>query len=307
MASAPQTGQAAEPAPWKESYRREELLEVACPICGSHEGRDVAREFGIAIASCGRCGLVYTRTPLRDAQAHYAVAPDAMLAKYEPIFAGTRPHPRDPNYREHVAFLNELQPPGDLLDVGSHCGFFLRVARAHGWRTTGVEPSATSAALARERFGLDVREGFLEQARLPGRAYDVVTLTDVLEHVSRPAELLAEVRRVLRPGGRVFVKVPNARYVLAKHRVLRWARRATADVFDAREHLVYYSSATLSRLLQDSGFEVERLAVPSPIQAGGRLRRALRGGSVWLARRVPGGHRLPLAADIVALGRVRDE
>src|SRR4051812_2700778 len=105
MAAPQQADPVADVAAWKESYSSEELLDVACPICGSRDSRDVAREFGIAVASCGRCGLVYTRTPLRDAQAHYAIARDAMLAKYEPIFSGERPHPRDRNYREHVAFL----------------------------------------------------------------------------------------------------------------------------------------------------------------------------------------------------------
>jgi ubiquinone/menaquinone biosynthesis C-methylase UbiE len=291
------------PAEWKHGYAAAELLDVACPACGARRPRDLAEEFGIAIARCEACDLVYTRTPLPESQGHYGTSREAVVAKYSRIFRGEAPHPRDANYHEHLAQLERLRGPGDLLDVGAHCGFFLRVAREGGWRTVGVEPSAVNAELAREQFGLDVRTGFLEDLELPAESFDVVTLTDVLEHVPQPGVLLREIARVLRPGGRVFIKVPNVRYVLAKQRLLGRARMAVDDVFDAREHLVYYSDATLGNVLAEAGFEVELMGVPSPIQTGGALRRALRAGGPLLARRLPRGARLPLATDIVAIGR----
>jgi len=289
--------------PWKESYGRDELLAVACPICGADRPKDLAEEFGLTIARCLRCGVVYTRTRLIHPQAHYDTTAKNASKKYDAIFKGERKHPRDENYDEHLRLLERLLPPGDLLDVGSHAGFFLRRARARGWRTCGVEPSATTSELARERFGLDVRTGFLADAGFPADRFDVVTLIDVLEHVGEPRPLLDEVAHVLRPGGRVFIKVPNVRYVLAKFRLFGRIPGLLDDVFDAREHLVFYSSETLSRLLEESGFQVETLAVPSPIQAGGVLRRSLRKAGAGVARLSTRGVRLPLATDIVAVGR----
>ena len=288
---------------WKTTYRPDELVDVTCPGCEQRRPRDLASEFGLVIARCGSCGLVYTRTTLRDPQGHYRGSVEDGLVKYRTVFEGMSPHGRDPNYEEHLDLLASLTAPGDLLDVGSHSGFFLRKARDRGWRTVGVEPSPSSSQLAREQFGLDVRTATLEEADLPDGAFDVVTLVDVFEHVGAPRALLAEIRRVLRPGGRVFIKVPNVRYVLLKHRTLRHAPGLLEDVFDAREHLVYYSDATLARMLRTSGFEVELLAVPSPIQAGGAVRRAVRAAGPAIARRLPRGTGLPLATDIVAVGR----
>jgi hypothetical protein len=110
---------------------------------------------------------------------------------------------------------------------------------------------------------------------------------------------------VLRRDGLLFVKVPNARYVLAKHHLLRRVPRAVDDVFDAREHLVYYTRSTLARVLRAGGFDVEELLVPSPIQTGGALRRLLRGVGPALARRLPLGAGLPIATDIVGVARKR--
>jgi glycosyltransferase involved in cell wall biosynthesis/2-polyprenyl-3-methyl-5-hydroxy-6-metoxy-1,4-benzoquinol methylase len=294
------------PMAWKTGYARDELEDVACPGCGERRPHDLAEEFGIVVARCRACDLVYTRTPLPASQAHYSsVSREAMLTKYAAVFSGESAHGRDPTYEEHLDLLETLGPRGDLLDVGSHCGFFLRKARSRGWRVQGVEPSPTTAALAREQFGLDVRNGTLEQAGFPDASFDVVTLVDVFEHVPRPGNLLREVRRVLRPGGRVFVKVPNVRYVLLKHRTLRRIPGLLEDVFDAREHLVYYSDRTLCSMLETCGFQVEVVGVPAPIQTGGPLRRAVRAAGPALARRLPRGTALPIATDVVAVARVR--
>jgi SAM-dependent methyltransferase len=291
------------PVQWKEHYERSELLDVACPLCGARRSRDVAVEFGIVVARCVECGLVYTRTPRPRPQEHYSVSRNEFLSKYEAVFRGDAPHPRDANYDDVLRTLESISPAGDLLDVGSHCGFFLRRGRARGWRVTGVEPSPASSGLARERFDLDVKTGFLDD-RFADDSYDAVTLIDVLEHVGRPRALLREVARVLRPGGVVLVKVPNAGYLSAKYRLLRRIPRAIVDAFDAREHVVHYSPQTLGRLLREEGFDLELLTVPLPIPSGGLARRVVRRFISGLARRIPGVIASPLAPDLLAIGRL---
>jgi SAM-dependent methyltransferase len=289
---------------WKSWYQPDELSEVACPGCSSTSFKDIATEFGIAISRCRNCQLVYTRTPLPHSQSHYLVSKEEFLAKYGPVFRGEAPHPRDRNYDEQLRLLERHRGPGDLLDIGSHCGFFLRRARERGWRATGVEPSPVSACLAREQFGLDVQTGSLEEARFPNSSFDAISLVDVLEHVGKPRPLLAEVVRLLRSGGIIIVKVPNVRYVLGKYYLLGRIPGAFEDAFDAREHLVYYSPQTLSRMLRSAGFALEVMAVPSPIPSGGRLRRLLQVAGSGAARSLPGGVHLPLAPDLLVVARV---
>lgn len=288
---------------WKRFYEPDELLVVDCPRCASGDARGLAREFGITIARCRACGLTYNRTPLPESQGHYSPDREFLLRKYERYFAGTEPHPRDSNYGEHLDVLESVVDGRDLLDVGSHAGFFMRRAVARGWNAVGIEPSSVTSALARERFGLDVRTATLADARLPDGAFDVVTLTDVFEHVGEPGPMLAEIRRLLRPAGVLFIKVPNVRYLRAKQLLLGRIPGLVDDCWDAREHLVYYSAATLRQTLQAAGFAVEAVMVPAPIQAGGRMRRAVRGLGTAVARRLPRGADLPLSTDLDAIAR----
>src|SRR3712207_6307784 len=253
------------------------LVHVACPSCGADVPTRVAREGPLGIARCGACRLLYVTPRLAQPQAHYHGDREAVLRKYGPILRGERGHNRDPNYEQELAVLRRYKPRGRLLDVGTHCGFFLRKARGMGWELTGVEPSPIGAQLAREFYGLDVQTATLQGAGLPDHSFDVVTMVDVFEHVSEPLELLAEVRRVLRDDGLLFVKVPNGRYNMFKYRLFRRALRlCDVEIFDAKEHVVHYTEETIANVLAAGGFRVELMFVPLPIQDGAWWKCALR-------------------------------
>lgn len=270
---------------WKARHEGAEIEQVPCPLCGADCPAPIAEEWGLTIVRCGGCAAIYVSPRLRAPEKNYWVSEDAKRAKYGAILRGAAPHPRDRNYREHLSVLQRVQPTGRLLDIGTHCGFFLRAARGMGWRLTGIEPSDSSARLAREAFGLDVRCGFLEDLALEAASFEIATMVDVLEHVPSPARLLREAHRVLAPGGLLFVKVPNARYNLLKLRVLRQAlRRKEFDIFDSREHVVHYTAASLRRVLLAAGFTRVEYYVPRPIQSGAWWQQAARTSLYWFAR-----------------------
>jgi glycosyltransferase involved in cell wall biosynthesis/2-polyprenyl-3-methyl-5-hydroxy-6-metoxy-1,4-benzoquinol methylase len=284
------------------------LKYVACPGCGNRESVGLADEFGLGIRRCQHCDLVYVNPRLDEPQQHYHGDRDALLAKYGAILRGERGHNRDPNYREEVAVLARLKPSGKLLDVGTHCGFFLRMARGMGWELHGVEPSA-AAELAREFFGLNVHRGHLEELAFPDEAFDVVTLIDVIEHVESPARLLREVRRVLKPSGVVFIKTPNARYNLFKLRLIRHRLGLDqVEIFDAKEHVVHYTRETLGQVLERAGLEVSHDFIPRPIQDGAAWKCALRSAAYRMARAqaaLTGARFGPLATDLAVVASKR--
>jgi SAM-dependent methyltransferase len=148
---------------------------------------------------------------------------------------------------------------GKLLDVGCGTGKDLLRLQEAGWAVTGVEISPYAASLARARLGCEVMVGQFDEAPLDGRQFDAVRLSHVLEHLPSPRRSLEKVRRLLRPGGVLWLEVPNAGSV--ERRLFRrywWS-------WDLPRHLYHFTPATLVRLLREVGFQ------PRKVKCDGRM------------------------------------
>jgi len=161
--------------------------------------------------------------------------------------------------REHFEILSRYRRPGRVLDVGCSSGHFLRVARENGWQTQGLEISADTARTARERFGLDVSAGTLDDVALPERHFDVVTMWDVIEHLRDPRGAMSIVHRILKDDGLVVFLTPNIGGLFPR---VSYAVSRIAHYWPHPEpphHLFQFSKSTASRLARESGFTVRAL------------------------------------------------
>jgi SAM-dependent methyltransferase len=225
--------------------------DLCCPLCGAP---DVPFKFAghpLPIRECA-CGMVFL-WPQPD-EAH-------LREIYQPAYhrgwgIGTDGEAalrgmKHRTFRRLLKSLSRVVATGRVLDVGCATGFFLEVAAEAGWDVYGVELSTYAAELARDKFGDRVFSGTLEQAAYPDEFFDLVMLSDIIEHVPDPRSFLREVRRVLRPGGVVALVTPNSESMSARLMGRHW------NHFNA-EHLHYFSPAAITRLLVTSGFVVER-------------------------------------------------
>jgi SAM-dependent methyltransferase len=239
------------------------LDPVRCNLCGADDTRilfedlaplsqDVALADFLAttdrydhygrIVRCRSCGLVYTSPRPAPAQlAHgYTEAVDDDYAQEDAS--------RSINAHMALHTIKRFARSGRLLDVGCATGYFLNAARLD-FETCGIEPSRWAAEYARDRLGLDVRQGLLDDASFPPASFDVVTLNDVIEHLVDPAATLARLNGLLRPGGLLYLVTPNIESASA--RILRgywWGLRPA--------HLYYFSPRTLTAMLEKAGFRV---------------------------------------------------
>jgi SAM-dependent methyltransferase len=115
-----------------------------------------------------------------------------------------------PAYHRRVALVRRLTglESGRVLEVGCGSGLFLRCLADAGYVVEGAETSKVDAEHARERLGLTVHHGTVEDLALPAGRFDAVLLLYVLEHIPDPARTLAEIRRILVPGGSVVLGLP---------------------------------------------------------------------------------------------------
>lgn len=147
----------------------------------------------------------------------------------------------------------EQQAGRRLLDVGCALGHLAVLAKARGWRVTGIDLSPEAISQASVRFGLDVRAGSLSRHRDTLGPCDVVFLGDCIEHVSEPAALLSDVRRSLAPGGVACIDTPNW-----ASRWRRWGRGRWLGL--NRFHVNLFDADSLGRLMEACGFADIRAA-----------------------------------------------
>lgn len=249
------------------SYRSADVVEWSCPLCGSPEEERITTERKVlGIVRCTTCDLIRVSPRLRSPEMIYQGDPNIYREEFRFIVEEQQPHHRDRNYRHDLDLIARYKPAGRFLDIGSGAGMFLRLAKNRSWTLQGVEPSAQTAKLARQWWGLDILTGFVEQLNLAEASYDIVTMTDVFEHVVNPRELLATVRRILKPNGIAFIKVPNGRFNLLKFHIRSRMSGVERDNFDSYEHVCHYTHKTLSRMLDACGFRVRNLSVGMPVQ-----------------------------------------
>jgi len=225
--------------------------KIPCPLCGSDDHAELFVKRGFPIVRCRECSLVFANPQVDENLVLDEYRAGGANDLWVDVLTSERQLELDRTKFKQI--LDELEPyrgTGKLLDVGTSIGLFLHLAVERGWDGIGTEFGARALAYARERFGLDVSAKSLVELSLEPQSLDAVTLLSVLEHVNAPRDMLRELADVLKPGGALYVIVPNVESLAC--RVLH-ERAAT---FDGRNHLVYFSPATLRETLEREGFEV---------------------------------------------------
>jgi len=233
------------------------LESVTCAICDSQHTRPVYEKFGLTIARCIKCGLIFSNPRLPREEVWRRYSQEYFWHEYLPSY-GVRDGKYDlESFDSRYAVMLDLiaenvQSPGWLLEVGAGAGFFLKAAERAGWKVAGIEISDEGVRFARDELGLNVEKESAEELSFPPESFDAVVMLEVIEHLLNPLHVLTLVRRVLRPKGLLVITTPNfnalSRFALGR----KWA------VLTPAEHLFIFTETTLRKLLERAGFNSVR-------------------------------------------------
>lgn len=272
-------------------------VERTCPLCNGREVGVYHDQGYRRVVRCRSCRFTFT-DPLPTRERKIEIERQAYRGELLPEVADFfqnchrdfRDDPVIRGFRHALDWIASSLAGGGpvqtrrLLDVGPGTGIFLHLAREKGWEPFGIDVCPESAEKAANEFDIRVDVGDFERFAYEPESFDAVTMLDVLEHTVDPLSFLRRAYDVLKPGGLLYVAVPNQRCLMT---VLldRWIRAGLPgrEFFMERlyvePHVYYFCPQTLRAMLEKVGFET----------AG------IRGGNVYLGRyRLPWTMRLPM-------------
>ncbi|HWN99000.1 MAG TPA: class I SAM-dependent methyltransferase [Blastocatellia bacterium] len=244
------------------------ISEAVCPACAVTSSAFVLRGHeGIRLMRCGSCGLVFHNEFSDEAEIreYYDEYYDAENLAFSPI--------TDRRFDELLCSFETYRQSNNILDIGCGSGHFLKVAGGRGWSAYGTEV-ASSAFEQLSKLRIEAFCGNLESASYAAAFFDIAYCSEVIEHLPDPVTLLAEIARIVRPGGLLYLTTPNfnslsRRLLGSKWRVI------------GKEHVCYFTPATLARAIREAGFlkvvcrtrnidpnEIKRAFSRNPIEVG---------------------------------------
>jgi SAM-dependent methyltransferase len=244
-----------------EDMRRHEWHEVTCAVCGENvDLHHALTKWSITMKRCGACGHLFT-SPRMPESAVSELYGSFYWEQYQ-VAIGS------PSLEERVRFdydngIHKLhrdvlphRSSGRLLDVGASSGGFVKRALERGFLAAGLEPSDDICALARRVHGVTMFAGGLAEQSFSEGSWDVVTLHDVLEHLFEPVREIAEIRRVLSPGGLLVVETPTTDSLNYAEQGVAWS------TISPLEHVHLFSQANAQRVFEAVGFRTIDLYCP---------------------------------------------
>jgi len=219
----------------------------------------------LGVMRCQRCGLSFL-SPRPDASLRSALFAGEIPEVLKPYGAQVAHYSavtetRADVFRERLRVLSDLATRSiagrrpKLLDVGASSGVLVQQARARGWDAEGIEPSVEGRREARNRQ-IELLDSAAESLPFSAATFDVVHAHHVFEHLADPLRAAGEARRVLRPGGLLFVEVPNQLDNVSFRRDICF-RRVHQRERNMRSihHLWFFSRRTLRGLFAAAKFQ----------------------------------------------------
>jgi 2-polyprenyl-3-methyl-5-hydroxy-6-metoxy-1,4-benzoquinol methylase len=219
---------------WKPPSLDRPLTPEDLQITDDHYGRT------LALRRCSCCQFIFADSDDLD----------RLTALYEQL--------ADPGYVESQLsrapqmrwilqqVMQTVPNASSLLDIGAGAGLLVAEALRRGLLAIGVEPSRSLVESARQVNGVDLIQGLFPHPQLAGRKFDVISLVDVIEHITDPVQMLRECAAALSADGVLIIVTPDVGSLVAQVLGMRWWHFRLA-------HVGYFNRTSISRAAAEAG------------------------------------------------------
>ena len=189
-------------------------IKLYCPICQSKELQNYEILYELRdyeVVRCKRCDLVYVNLTfdedsLKKSDYYWA---EGFYIKEEKIIRRW--------FEKEIRKIERFIPKGRLLDIGCGFGYLLSEAKRGGWEVYGVEISEKVLNYVKRRGEeLNIFWGPLSEAKFEDGYFDLITMFDVIEHLSDPDSVINNVSKLLRKDGLLVVETPREESLFKK-------------------------------------------------------------------------------------------
>ena len=236
---------------------------MACPVCNSNSTKfsfkakdhTVSGEF-FEVWYCNDCTLMFTANPPKESEIGKYYAAESYISHtdsneglinklYHRVRVITLASKRK------LVVKETGKSSGNLLDIGSGTGAFANEMNASGWKITALEPDELARKKSSELHNINA----LPTSNLfkLEEQFDAITMWHVLEHVYPLHEYIEQIKKLLKPGGKIFIAVPNYQSLDANKYSENWA------AWDVPRHLYHFSPQSMRKLLSIHGLNLLKM------------------------------------------------
>lgn len=217
---------------------------INCNLCNSNDTKSVYKITEVNIVRCRKCGLIYQNPREENLVDLYS---DEFYEQYY----GDRERLLS-SAQVLVEKLTKYAPDNKIrmLEMGAGLGYTLKTAKEKGWEVFGTEISPFAVRYAKEKLGLEIFNGGLDEAKFPEEFFDLVVMIHVLEHLTNPFKTLKKIFHILKNSGILYIVVPNIGSFKA------WLKREKWPYLAPGLHLYHFSPRTLKKIVGKASFRV---------------------------------------------------